>query len=150
MAVHPKVTLFGVSLGLIVGAGVALFVLGRATAAAPLTSMLIGVAGGLGVMTVLGVVVFRALPAGRRLEGVLHQDSQPSWDGYISAAPRTELIGLPGITVTELRPSGVAEIAGERVDVTTDSEWLPAGTPVKVVKAEAMRVVVRRAPQVTA
>jgi membrane-bound serine protease (ClpP class) len=52
--------------------------------------------------------------------------------------------------VTELRPSGAAEFDGERVDVTTDGEWLPAGTPVTVVKAEAMRVVVKRAHQLPA
>jgi len=39
---------------------------------------------------------------------------------------------------------GFAEIAGERVDVTTEGDWLPSGTPITVVKAEPMRLVVRR------
>ena len=150
MAVHPKIGVFGGAIGIVVFGGVGLYLVGRLTASAPLMSMVLGVAGGLGVLSLIGVAVFRSLPVGRRLDGLLLDDTQPSWDGYISAAPRSELVGRTGTAATELRPSGVADIDGERVDVTTDGEWLPAGTVIKVVKAEAMRVVVRRAPQVTA
>ena len=150
MALHPKIGVFGAAVGIVVGSGVALYLVGRLTAAAPLGTMLVGVAGGLGVLSLIGIAVFRSLPVGRRLDGLLLEDRQPSWDGYISAAPRSELVGRTGTAATELRPSGVADIEGERVDVTTDGEWLPAGTAIKVIKAEAMRVVVRRASQVTA
>ena len=150
MALHPKIGVFGAAVGIVVGSGVALYLVGRLTAAAPLGTMLVGVAGGLGVLSLIGIAVFRSLPVGRRLDGLLLEDTQPSWDGYISAAPRSELVGRTGTAATELRPSGVADIEGERVDVTTDGEWLPAGTAIKVIKAEAMRVVVRRASQVTA
>ena len=150
MALHPKIGVFGAAVGIVVGSGVALYLVGRLTAAAPLGTMLVGVAGGLGVLSLIGIAVFRSLPVGRRFDGLLLEDTQPSWDGYISAAPRSELVGRTGTAATELRPSGVAEIEGERVDVTTDGEWLPAGTAIKVIKAEAMRVVVRRAPQVHA
>lgn len=149
MALHPKIGVFGAAVGIVVGSGVALYLVGRLTAAAPLGTMLVGVAGGLGVLSLIGIAVFRSLPVGRRLDGLLLEDTQPSWDGYISAPPRSELVGRTGTAATELRPSGVAEIEGERVDVTTDGEWLPAGTAIKVIKAEAMRVVVRRAPQIT-
>lgn len=150
MAVHPKFGVFGAAVGIVVAGGVALYLVGRLTAATPLAPMMIGVAAGLVVVTLAGVAVFRSLPVGRRLDGLLLEDTQPSWDGYISAPPRAELVGQSGITLTELRPVGVAEIRGERVDVTTDGEWLPTGTAVTVIKAEAMRVVVRRAPQLTA
>lgn len=150
MAVHPKITFFGLVLGLVVGFGLALFLLGRVTAATSLSGLILGVVGGLGILSFVGIAVFRALPVGRRLDGVLHQDAQPSWDGYISSAPRSELLGRAGKALTELRPVGAAEIDGERVDVTTEGEWLAAGTAVTVIKAEAMRLVVRRVPQVTA
>lgn len=150
MAVHPKIGVFGAAVGIVVSGGVGLYLVGRLTAAAPLGSMLVGVAAGLAVVAVAGIVVFRSLPVGRRLDGLLLEDTQPSWDGYISAAPRSDLVGQGGRAVTELRPVGVAEIRGERVDVTTEGEWLAAGTAVTVIKAEAMRVVVRRAPQLTA
>ena len=55
----------------------------------------------------------------------------------------------PMVWDPELRPVGVAEIAGERLDVTTEGEWLPAGTPISVIKAEPMRLVVRRVAQLS-
>ena len=150
MALHPKITVFGLLLGGAVGAGLILFLLGRLTAGAGLGTVVAGAASGLGLLVIAGWAVVTRLPGSRVLAGVLHADSQPSWDGYVSATARPELIGRSGVSVTELRPSGVAEFDGERVDVTTDGEWLPTGTPVTVVKAEAMRVVVKRVPQLPA
>ena len=150
MAVHPKITLFGLIVGLIVGLGLALFLLGRITAGTALLNLLLGVGIGIGILGVLGVAILRRLPGSRAMEGVLHQDSQPSWDGYISAPTRSDLVGKAGVAASELRPVGFADIGGERVDVTTEGEWLPTGTPITVVKADTMRVVVRRASQITA
>lgn len=150
MAIHPKITVFGLVLGGAVGAGLVLFLLGRLTAGAGLGTVVAGAASGLGLLVIAGWAVVTQLPGNRALAGMLHSDSQPSWDGYVSATARPELIGRAGVSVTELRPSGVAEFDGERVDVTTDGEWLPTGTPVTVVKAEAMRVVVKRVPQLPA
>jgi len=150
MAVHPKITLAGLVVGGAVGGGLVLFMLGRMTAGEQLTSLLLGIGAGIGVVSLVAIGLLRYLPSSTRMQGVLHQSAQPSDEGYVSALPRRELVGKTGIAESELRPSGVAEIEGERVDVTTDGEWLPKGTAVKVVKAEAMRVVVRRAPQITA
>ena len=113
MALHPKIGVFGAAVGIVVGSGVALYLVGRLTAAAPLGTLLVGVAGGLGVLSLIGIAVFRSLPVGRRLDGLLLEDTQPSWDGYISAAPRSELVGRTGTAATELRPSGVADIEGD-------------------------------------
>jgi len=150
MALHPKITVFGLVLGGAVGAGLILFLLGRMTAGAGLGTVVAGAASGLGLLVLASWAVIVRLPGSRALAGVLHSDSQPSWDGYVSGTARPELIGRSGVSVTELRPSGVAEFDEERVDVTTDGEWLPTGTPVTVVKAEAMRVVVKRAHQLPA
>jgi len=150
VAVHPKITLFGLIIGLVVGLGLALFLLGRITAGTALLELLVGVAAGIGILGAVGIFIVRRLPGSRAMEGVLHQDSQPSWDGYISAPARADLVGKTGVAASELRPVGFADIGGERVDVTTEGEWLPTGTPLLVVKAEAMRVVVRRAHQISA
>ena len=150
MAVHPKISLLG---GVILGAVslvLILFLLGRQTSGMDLGSLLGGVAVGLLILTSLGIAVVRHLPSSKRLEGILHQSSQPAEAGYISALPRTELLGKAGVALSELRPVGIADIGGERVDVTTEGEWVPSGTPVTVVRAEPMRVVVRRIAQIPA
>jgi membrane-bound serine protease (ClpP class) len=126
------------------GAGFVLSMLGSYPTRADLWQALVGVGVGLLVFVAILVAFVRHLPVSRRLAGILHLDAQPAAAGYISAPARADLVGKAGVTASELRPIGVAEIAGERLDVTTEGDWLPAGTPVTVVKAEAMRLVVRR------
>ncbi|MEM9374377.1 MAG: NfeD family protein, partial [Planctomycetota bacterium] len=50
--------------------------------------------------------------------------------------------GMTGTAGTVLRPSGEAEIHGRLVDVVADLGYIEAGTPIRVVKVEGMRVVV--------
>lgn len=56
---------------------------------------------------------------------------------------RPELLNQTGTAFTQLRPSGIALINGQRVDVVTEGSLIEKGTPVKVVGIEGMRVVVR-------
>lgn len=63
--------------------------------------------------------------------------------GYVSAADRKDLLGLEGVALSALRPSGAAQIGGRRVDVISEGAFIPAGAPVRVVLVEGARVVVR-------
>jgi membrane-bound serine protease (ClpP class) len=38
----------------------------------------------------------------------------------------------------------VANLAGERVDVVSDGEFIEAGTPIEVIRVDGNRIVVRR------
>jgi membrane-bound ClpP family serine protease len=55
------------------------------------------------------------------------------------------LLHKQGTSVSELRPAGIAEIEGRRVDVVTRGEMIPAGVAVEVAEVEGNRVVVKRA-----
>ena len=151
MAVHPKISFFGLVIGGTISFGLALFLLGRITVGANLGQMLIGVGVGIGIVGAVGIGLLRHLPGSRYLmEGMLLSHTQHADEGYISAEAREDLVGKSGVAASELRPAGMAVIDGERVDVITEGDWVKAGTPVTVVKAEAMRLVVRRAPQLNA
>lgn len=63
--------------------------------------------------------------------------------GYVSSETRTDLLGKEGVALTPLRPAGVADIGGERVDVVTAGEYVESGRRIRVVTVEGMRVVVR-------
>lgn len=54
--------------------------------------------------------------------------------------------GRRGVAVSSLRPSGVAEIDGERVDVVTSGGYIPAGESIEVVRDDGYRRVVQRLP----
>jgi membrane-bound serine protease (ClpP class) len=53
--------------------------------------------------------------------------------------------GAIGIALTDLRPAGVANFDGHRIDVVTEGDYLAAGEHVEVLRAERYRRVVRRA-----
>ncbi|MFD1363014.1 NfeD family protein [Lentibacillus salinarum] len=63
--------------------------------------------------------------------------------GYVSSENRMELIGMEGRTLTPLRPSGSALFGDERLDVVTEGGFIGKDQPVKVVRVEGVRVVVR-------
>lgn len=56
---------------------------------------------------------------------------------------KPELLNATGETVTRLRPSGVARINGQRVDVVTEGGMIERGAAVRVVAVEGTRIVVR-------
>ncbi len=108
------------------------------------------VVGVLGASTALTLSVFlawmRHLPNSTRFAGLFLRSATDRAEGYIAAPERPDLVGQSGMAVTALRPSGTVEVAGERVDVVTEGEFLPAGTPVVLVRAESYRHVVRAVP----
>jgi len=54
----------------------------------------------------------------------------------------TVAVGQVGVAATALRPAGAADIAGRRVDVVTDGQFVAAGAPVRVIAVEGARVTV--------
>lgn len=65
-------------------------------------------------------------------------------DGYTSVDETlTSLVGQEGMSVTPLRPVGIAMIGSRRVDVTSENMMVDKNTPLRVVKVEANKVVVK-------
>jgi membrane-bound serine protease (ClpP class) len=61
---------------------------------------------------------------------------------YVTSRDFSALRGLTGVAASYLRPAGVAQIDGKRVDVLTEGEFIAAGTPVRVTRVEGARVFV--------
>jgi membrane-bound serine protease (ClpP class) len=62
---------------------------------------------------------------------------------YVTSSDFTYLQGQTGSAASFLRPAGVATIDGKRVDVLTEGDFIPAGTPVRVTRVEGARVFVQ-------
>lgn len=56
---------------------------------------------------------------------------------------RARYLGKSGIAMTPLRPTGVAEIDGERIEVVTEGEFIASGSKVRVVAMDRRRFFVR-------
>ncbi len=128
---------------LVAGLGMALF---GAGATAPVViwafgrtamSLLVALVCGFGLLRVLPY-----LPYGRRF--VLDESMQAEL-GYASA-PDTDRswLGRTGTAVSPLRPAGIAEIAGTRLDVVSDGEFIEALAVIEVTRVDGNRIVVRQ------
>ncbi|MDD4238111.1 MAG: NfeD family protein [Desulfotomaculaceae bacterium] len=77
------------------------------------------------------------------------QNRQQNEEGYVAPLSALGLFaGREGIALTPLRPSGAAEIDGQRLDVVTEGEFVSPGSPVQVIKVEGTRVVVKETKNV--
>ena len=66
-------------------------------------------------------------------------------DGVTSQdAAQNAFLGMAGRTVTDLRPSGVAIIHGQRIDVVTRGEYLEKETDIVVTAVRGNQIVVKQ------
>lgn len=82
------------------------------------------------------------LPVGRQL---VLQTRLDAAGGYASPPERDHSwLGKRGHARSTLRPAGIADIEGERVDVVTDGEMIDPGEAIVVIHVDGNRVVVKR------
>lgn len=82
------------------------------------------------------------LPFGRRL---ILETGLSAGEGYASApAGDRNWLDKSGTALSPLRPAGIAEIEGERVDVVSEGEFIEPGEPITVTRVDGNRIVVRR------
>ena len=67
------------------------------------------------------------------------------------AAPESDLrwLGKRGRAASPLRPAGIAEIEGTRVDVVSEGDLIEPGTPIEVTRVDGNRIVVRPITNIT-
>jgi len=123
--------------------GVILLVWGVARAARSVTEVLVLTGVILAILAVALLVVLRSASKGRLAKNLILGDTFKKEHGYTGTEDLRGFLNKSGITLTVLRPAGAAEIDGIKLDVVSESEFIPKGTKVKVVKVEGNKVVVR-------
>jgi len=94
---------------------------------------------------VLSLMMLRSLPKMASFNRLVLETETRASEGYVSSSRDGDdkMVGKEGVTVSELRPAGIALIEERRTDVVTDGEFVAAGQAVRVVEARGNRVVVR-------
>ena len=99
-------------------------------------SLLLAMAGAFALLRVLP-----RLPLGRRL--VLTTGMQADL-GYASAPESDrQWLGRTGKALSPMRPAGIAEIGGTRVDVVSEGGFIDAGAAIEVTRVDGNRIVIR-------
>ncbi|WP_282417674.1 NfeD family protein [Polyangium sp. 15x6] len=101
------------------------------------------------VVTLVGAaLVLRFLPRLPFARSLILENGRPERALPFSASPLDAILpGDLGKAASPLRPSGIAEITGARVDALSEGEYIPAGTPLEVLRVERSYVVVRPAAE---
>lgn len=131
-----------------------------------------GLAGGLGIVCLVAAVVLRAesVPAAMWMivsvlvivglllliflrsatkgslskSDLILKDKLEKEQGYMSTEDMEFFVGHKGTALTVLRPSGMADFDGVKLDVVSEGEFIPALADVQVVRVEGRRIVVRQ------
>jgi len=99
-------------------------------------SLLVAIAGALAFLRLLP-----RLPVGQRL--VLSTGMEAEL-GYVSSPESDrQWLGQTGVAQSPMRPAGIAEIGGQRVDVVAEGGFIEAGTPIEVTRVDGNRIVIR-------
>ena len=71
------------------------------------------------------------------------RETESNEAGYRSTEDMEVFLGREGRTTTVLRPTGIAEFDGVRLNVVSEGEFIPSGTSVRIVRIEGSRILVR-------
>lgn len=88
------------------------------------------------------IAFFMYLPRSGVWRKLGQNSQQRASEGYVTSADYTGFVGHDGIAVTMLRPSGIAEVDGSRLNVVTNGEYVVPGAHIEVVNVAGSRIVV--------
>lgn len=90
----------------------------------------------------LYVIAIRLMPKTAVGKMIFLQTTQKGYD--VSISGQRELVGKEGIALSYLRPTGIAEIEGRRVNVITEGEFIQRDTRIRVSELKDNQLVVHR------
>lgn len=100
------------------------------------------------ILAVMGIVISIALRSASKgrlsKSSIILNESETVEDGYSAIKDMDVFLGKEGITTTVLRPTGMAEFDGVKLNVVSDGEYIEKDVRVRVDHVEGVRIVVRR------
>ena len=89
------------------------------------------------------VILLKFFGGSRFWQRIALGESQTKEAGYLAQEDQKDLVGKAGLTVTPLRPAGIVDLSGKRVDVVSEGGFIDRGRVVQVVEIEGNRIVVK-------
>lgn len=94
---------------------------------------------------ILSIVLLRLFPRTSVGRQIILKDIEKTDEGFVAqGSERDELLGLTGIAITPLHPSGTMRLDNRRYDVVTEGEFVEKNSQVTVLEVEGARIVVRK------
>jgi len=97
---------------------------------------------------VLAFVVARYLPKIPYANRLMLVPPEDKPEEELASLPGVEqavtLLGQVGTATSMLRPAGMAKFGDRYIDVVTEGDFIPPGTPIQVIEVEGTRIVVKK------
>lgn len=93
---------------------------------------------------VTAILLLKYGPKNRYFDKIILETQLRKDKGFVTNKENKSLLGLKGVAVTPLRPSGMIEVEGNRIDVVTEGEFIDVHNKVKVIKVEGRKIIVKR------
>ena len=133
--------------GFIGATGVVLLIAGfAATSQLVSVPVLIGIiALILTIIVLVLIITYRSATRGGGISRTLILKTTEDKDkGYVGVQELKEMVGLEGVALTQLRPTGTGEFGGMRIDVVTEGDFIPKGSKIKIIDVKGYRTIVTR------
>ncbi len=99
------------------------------------------------VLLVLAIAIstsLRSITSGRLSKSSLvHSETESNEDGYRSVEDLAVFMDREGTATSVLRPTGIADFDGVRLNVSSEGDYIPAGTKVRIIKVEGAKILVK-------
>lgn len=99
------------------------------------------------ILAIMGIVVSLALRSaskGRLSKSAMILNDEEDASVMDNSEDLKVFIDKEGVTTTVLRPTGMAEFDGMRLNVEAEGEFIPKDTPVKVYRVDGRNIIVKR------
>ncbi|MBR6669032.1 MAG: NfeD family protein, partial [Clostridia bacterium] len=74
---------------------------------------------------------------------LVNSETESNEDGYRSTQDLAVFMDKEGTASTVLRPAGIADFDGVRLNVSSEGDYIPAGTKIRIIKVEGAKILVR-------
>jgi len=99
------------------------------------------------VLATLAIAIstsLRSLSKGKlRNSKLVLSETESNEAGYRSAEDMNVFVGREGTATSVLRPTGIADFDGVRLNVSSEGDFVQAGTKVRIISVEGQKILVR-------
>lgn len=124
--------------------GIILVILGAVLAMGSLASALMSISVAIIITAIITILLIKHGNRIPHLDKIVLETSHGQGEKYKSSLTYESYLGKEGISISELRPSGIIEIEGKRLDALSDGTFIPKEANIKVIKVEGTKIIVRR------
>ncbi|MCK5267688.1 MAG: nodulation protein NfeD [Spirochaetes bacterium] len=92
----------------------------------------------------LSILMFKIFPKTKSYSKMVLTNDESDFKSPTDHSGMSDLAGKTGTAVSLLRPAGIIEIDGKRINAVSDGSFIKSGSKITVLKAEGMRLIVKK------